>query len=233
MACQFHSTDGLQVKVCVAIFAKTKPLPKGVKELVKRGFTGLSDVGLRFSKSSKGVFKKACKLTKAEKSVLSSTENHIEVVGLDPGQVSIYATVRADVTYPEAFAPSLLKGSKPSFSSREYKHQSLSRFRPKADTRRREQNLKYGQAIQAYDTVSLKQSGSSSAYADATYSTLKVRIAELLSEERRQEKLARFRARQRAVDGMATDIAYGDSCKKEVRRTQRSLDKTMSPERKK
>lgn len=225
------STDGLQVKVCIATLAKTKPLPKGVKELVKKGFTGLSDIGLRFSKSSRGVFKKACKLTKADKSALSP-ENHIEVVGLDPGQVSIYATVRANVTCPK-FESSSFKGSKSSFSSREYKHQSLARFSAKAETRRREENLGYGQAIRAYDTVSLKQPDSSSAYAGVTYSTLKVRIDELLSDERRQQRFARFRARQRAVDGMARDIAYGNSYKKEVRRTQRSSGEPMSPERKK
>lgn len=226
------STDGLQVKVCLSTLAKTKPLPKGVKELVKKGFTGLSDARLRFSKSSRGVFKKACKLTKAEKAMLSS-ENHIEVVGLDPGQVSIYATVRANVTRPNSLASSSFKGSKSSFSSWEYKHQSLVRFSAKAETRRREQNLEYGQAIQAYDTVSLKQPDSSSVYAGVTYSTLTVRIAELLSEKRRQERFARFRARQRAVDGMARDIAYGNSYKKEVRTVQRSSDKPVSPARKK
>lgn len=114
-------------------------MPKGVKELVKKGFDGLSGVGLKVFKSSKGVLKKACKLTVAEKSALSS-ENHIDVVGFDPWQVSIYATVRANVTCrPEnsKFDSSSFKGSKASFSSREYRHQSLARFNDKAETRRR------------------------------------------------------------------------------------------------
>ena len=81
--------------------------------------------------------------------------------------------------------------------------------------------------------MSLKQPDSSSAYAGVTYSTLKVRIDELLSDERRQQRFARFRARQRTVDGMARDIAYGNLYKKEVRRTQRSSGEPMSPERKK
>lgn len=231
------STDGLQVKVCLATLAKTEPLARGVKELAKKGYSSLPDVGLNFSRSSKGVFIKAKKLSVKEKSALS-TENSIEVVGLDPGQVSIYATVRAnvksaDVESSEGFTSSSFKGSKASFSSREYKHQSLSRFSAKEETRRREQNVEYGQAIQAYDTVSLKQPGSSSAYADVTYSTLRVRINELLSEKRRLERFARFRARQRAIDGMARDIAYGKSYKKEVRRAGRSSNESMSLERRK
>jgi hypothetical protein len=229
------STDGLQVKVCLATLAKTEPLPRGIKELVKKGYSSLPDVGLNFSRFSKGVFSKAKKLSNKEKSAMS-TENSIEVVGLDPGQVSIYATVRAnvisaDVTSPEGFTSSSFKGSKASFSSREYSHQSLSRFSAKAETRRREQNVGYGQAIQAYDPVSLKQPGLSSAYADVTYSTLSVRINELLSEGRRLERFARLRARQRAVDGMAKDIAYGNSYKNEVRRVGRSSKEKMSPER--
>ncbi|CAM9125041.1 unnamed protein product, partial [Sphacelaria rigidula] len=228
------STDGLQVKVCLATVAKTDPLPRGIKELVKKGYSSLPDVGLNFSRFSKGAFNKARKLSGKEKSALS-TENSIEVVGLDPGQVSIYATVRAnvtsaDVTSSEGFTSSSSRGSKASFSSREYRHQSLSRFGAKAETTRRHQNVEYGQDIQAFDPVSLKQPGYSSAYADVTYSTLSVRIDELLSEERRLKRFARLRARQRAVDGMARNIAYGNSYKNEVRRAGRSSNETMSLE---
>lgn len=226
------STDGLQVKVCLATLAKTKPLPKGVSELVKKGYACVQDK-LKFSKSSKGVFKEAGKLTVAEKRVLSSDENHIEVVGLDPGQVSIYATVRADVRCPTTFEAASFKGSTSSFSSREYKHQSLVRFSVRSEVRRREENNEYGNAIRAYDSVSLKEPGASFAFSAVTYSTLGTRIDELLSIKRRQERFTRLRARQRAVDGMARDIAFGDSYKKEVKVTTRSSGEPMSAERKK
>ncbi|CAN0463816.1 unnamed protein product, partial [Laminaria digitata] len=114
--------------VCLTTLEKVNPLAKGVQELVEKGFTGLSASPFNVSKHTKGVFKKATKLTKVAKASLSSPENHIEVVGVDPGQVSIYATVRADVTKPGPFDPASFKGSPSSFSSREYKHQSLARF---------------------------------------------------------------------------------------------------------
>lgn len=98
------STDGLQVKVCLSTISKANPMAKGVQELVKKGFTGLSDSPFRVSTRSRGVFdKRVTELTKAEKASLCSKENHIEVVGVDPGQVSIYAMVRADVKDQEKF----------------------------------------------------------------------------------------------------------------------------------
>ncbi|CAN0499801.1 unnamed protein product, partial [Laminaria digitata] len=71
---------------------------------------------------------------------------------------------------------------------------------------RREQNVEDGQAIRAYDSVPLKKPDSSFAYSGVTYSTLRVRIVELLSTERRNQRFSRLRARQRAVDGMARDL---------------------------
>ncbi|CBN80330.1 n/a [Ectocarpus siliculosus] len=226
------STDGLQVKVCLATLAKTNPLPKGVKELVKKGYASIQDK-LRVSKSSKGVFKEAFPLYGTEKSRLSSPDNHIEVVGLDPGQVSVYATVRANITSPKTFEASEFKGSQSSISSREYKHQSLTRFSAKAEVGRRLDHVEYGQAVQAFDSVSLKQPGSSVAYSSVIYCTLRVRVVELLSEERRLQKFARLRARQRTVDGMARDIAFGNTYKQEVRKEQRSSAEPLSPERRK
>lgn len=167
------------------------------------------------------------------KASLSSPKNHIEVVGVDPGQVSIYATVRADVTKPGPFDPASFKGSPSSFSSREYKHQSLARFSAKSEISRREQNVGYGQTIQAYDSVSLKQPGSSFAYSAVTYSTLKARKDELLSVERRCERFARLRARQRSLDGMARDIVFGSAYKEEIAVTSKLEGQTMSPARKK
>ena len=80
----------------------------------------------------------------------------------------------------------------------------------------------------------LKQSDSALfVYSRVTYSTLRARIVELFSVKRKQEKFARLRASQRAVDGMARYIAFGNPYKKEIRRTQWSMDKTMSSERKK
>lgn len=226
------STDGVQVKVCLATLSKTKPLPKGVKELVKKGYAPIQD-RLRVSKSSKGVFKEACRLYGTEKTRLSSPDNHIEVVGLDPGQVSVYATVRANITSPDNFKPSAFKGSRSSISSREYGYQSLTRFSAKAEGRRRIENVEYGQAVQAFDAVSLKQPGSCVAYSSAIYSTLGVRVVELLSDERRLQRFARLRARQRTVDGMARDIAFGNTYKQDVRKEQRSSIEPLSPERRK
>lgn len=228
------TTDGLQVKVCLTTLGKANPLAKGVQELVKKGFTGLSTSPFNVSKHSKGVFnKKVTKLNEVEKARLSSDENHIEVVGVDPGQVSIYATVRADVRKAGDFNPASFKGSPTSFSSREYRHQSLARFSEKGETRRREDNAEYGRAVEAYSVVSLKQPGSSLAYSAVTYSTLKTRAAELLSRERRCEKFTRLRARQRTVDGMARDIAFGDAYKRKIAQTSNEEDRQMSLERKK
>lgn len=140
--------------------------------------------------------------------------------------------MRADVRCPENFEHSSFKGSKSSFSSREYKHQSLARFSAKAEVGRREQNVEYGQAIRAYDSVSLKKPDSSFAYSGVTYSTLRVRIVELLSTERRNQRFSRLRARQRAVAVMARDVAFGNSYKK-VRKSQQSSEKRMSLERRK
>lgn len=136
------STDGLQVKVCLSTISRSNPIAKGVQELTKKGFTGLPDSPFRISTRTKGVFnKKVTKLTKAEKATLGSEGGRIEVVGVDPGQVSIYAMVRADITDPTAFDPTSFKGSRRSFSSREYKHQSLARFSAKLESRRRERGL--------------------------------------------------------------------------------------------
>lgn len=139
------STDGLQVKVCLSTISRANPLAKGVQELTKKGFTGLPDSPFRISTRSKGVFnKKVTKLTKAEKAGLRWEENHIEVVGVDPGQVSIYAMVRAVVSDPDEFDPTSFKGSSKSFSSREYKHQSLARFSARLESSRREEIAEYG-----------------------------------------------------------------------------------------
>ena len=228
------STDGLQAKVCLSTISKANPIAKGVQELVKKGFTGLSDSRFKLSTRSKGVFdNKVAKLTKPERAGLCSPENHIEVVGVDPGQVSIYAMVRANITEPDKFDPTSFKGSSSSFSSREYRHQSLARFSARLESTRREQSADYGGAIKAYDSVSLKQPDSSLAYSGVTYSTLRVRVVELLSVKRRLQRFARLRARQRTVDGMARDIAFGDTYKKEVIRTQRVARARMPLEQRK
>ena len=95
----------------------------------------------------KGCFHEGFPFDKAKKAGLSSPENYIEVVAVNPRQVSIYATVRADIACPKTFQPSSFKDSKSSFSSREYRHQSLARFSAKSETSRREKNIEYGQAV--------------------------------------------------------------------------------------
>lgn len=90
--------------------------------------------------------------------------------------------------------------------------------------------MDYSEAIKAYDSVSLNQPGASSAYAGVTYSTLRARVDELLSEKRRHERFARLRARQRTTDGMARDIAFGDAYKKEVVRQQGGNGSRLSKE---
>ena len=228
------STDGLQVKVCLSTISKANPIAKGIQELVKKGFTGLPDTPFRLDIRSKGVFdKKVKKITSTQQGSLRSEENHIEVVGVDPGQVSIYAMVRADITNPNKFDPTSFKGSQSSFASREYRHQSLARFSAKLESSRREQSADYGGAIKAYDSVSLKQPDASFAYSGVTYSTLRARIVELLSVKRRHERFARLRARQRTVDGMARDIAFGDTYKKEVIEKRRAAGSPMPLEQRK
>ena len=82
------STDGLQVKICLATLAKTRPLLNGVKEFVKKGFTGLSTSVPGSPELQKvSVCKMACKLTKVKKCALSRKNR-------------IYATVRANVACP-------------------------------------------------------------------------------------------------------------------------------------
>ena len=55
----------------------------------------------------------------------------------------------------------------------------------------------------------------------------------MLSVKRRHERFARLRARQRTVDGMARDIAFGDTYKKEVIRKQRAAGSPMPLEQRK
>lgn len=65
------------------------------------------------------------------------------------------------------------------------------------------------------------------------YSTLKVRIVELLSVERKHERFARLRARQRATNVMARDIAFGNVYKEEVVRQQKEVGCRLSNEKRK
>ncbi|CAM9773254.1 unnamed protein product, partial [Ectocarpus sp. 12 AP-2014] len=51
---------------------KANPLAKGVQELVKKGFTGLSASPVSVPKHTKGVFTKATRLTKLAQASLSS-----------------------------------------------------------------------------------------------------------------------------------------------------------------
>ncbi len=79
----------------------------------------------------------------------------------------------------------------------------------------------YKEALQQMSQVSLKAPGAAVDYAEAAYATLDIRVAGLMSIDRRRRRFARLRARERNPHHMDTAIAYGAEQKAIRKRTGR------------
>ena len=86
----------------------------------------------------------------------------------------------------------------------EYRFFSLGKFSTKHEKSKRE-GTSYGEAMNRFnqDGCSLTMSSMVPQYVKTSMKTLAVRVEELISNERKKARFARFRARQREIDRMA------------------------------
>ncbi len=94
-----------------------------------------------------------------------------------------------------------------SFTAKRYRFESLDRFTEKAENAR--VVGEYKEALRLLSDVSLNVAGGCAAYAALVYHKIGVLVRELISENRRRRRFARFRATKRNLHHMATTIAYG------------------------
>ncbi len=138
----------------------------------------------------------------------------VHVIGADPGQVKIASYARCVLDPTKTAGSNIEDFTRPStvsstdcFPSRKYRFESLMRLTEKVEKSR--VVGQYKEALQQMSQVSLKAPGAAVDYAEAAYATLDIRVAELMSKDRRRRRFARLRARERNLHHMATAIAYG------------------------
>lgn len=192
------SSDGLQVKVTLFTMEKSHSLPKGVREWLEKGFTGISSLEFNESCHDKGVFLKAGKLNKARVGNLPLKE--IEIIAVDPGQVCVASSDRCTLENRDFGSSDFKESGTSSFTSKDYRRESLANPTAKPEVRRRNKNEAYDEAIASFGNVSAKAPGTSGEHS-SLYSTLTVRIGELRSADRRSERFARLRCK--ATDGQS------------------------------
>eukprot|EP00953_Heterococcus_sp_UTEX-ZZ885_P008850 5265-Heterococcus_DN1.PRE.2 len=219
-------TDGEQVKctVCYMVDGNGEGEDAsaiGTSNIKEKGF-GMITQTFELGKHSRGIFKKAAPLSNEILQILDEEDLacFIEAIGVDPGQLDLVSFAKAKLTSGTTVndfkASTNVKAQQPvhnKFSCSDYKYESLGKAASKFEATRKAVNINYKIALQQFSVqnASLSSSATTQIYVSVMYNNLDTMWKEQMSQQRREFRFARFRARQRTIDHMMRKIIGGDA----------------------
>jgi hypothetical protein len=203
-------SDGIQVKLLLKTLSECRPTAKNVALLVNKGYEDVKNTKKKLDifRDYRGVYDESHvkKLTKKQLSLLESSDINVQLSAIDPGTDKTATWVRSDISSNPLELPE--DTSKfGAMKTSHYRVLNLTHNAERQETKRRESNLDYQEAISSLSQERLNDDTELfESYITTRNKYHFILEDEVLTDDRARLRFIRFRAQQRALRFLVRQI---------------------------